>query len=223
MPRSARIVIPQIPHHICQRGNRRDDVFLDDSDRITYLDIIQKQCARFGLMIHGYCLMSNHVHLVATPSMDDSLAKAVGQAHHLYSKAFNMKYNQVGHAWHSRFYSCPLDNSHLVSAMLYVDRNPVRAGLVGKPWEWKWSSASAHLGETDKNGLLDFEWWSSFAQKTSWKKLIQLKQNLSEIEEIRSHTQSGRPLGSEEFINHIESILGYPVRLNPRGRPKIRK
>ena len=107
--------------------------------------------------------------------------------------------------------------------MVYVDRNPVRAGLVGKPWEWKWSSAAAHLGETDHNGLLDMEWWISFAQKSGWKKLIAANQMIAEVEDIRCHTQSGRPLGDDKFISHIEGILGYPVKLNPRGRPRVRK
>jgi putative transposase len=223
MPRSARIVITGIPHHITQRGNRGDNIFIDDSDRETYLNIMLKQYERYGLIVHGYCLMSNHVHLVATPIKDDSLAKAIGQGHHLYSKAFNAKNHQFGHVWHSRFYSCPLDEPHLFNALVYVDRNPVRTGLVRKPWDWMWSSASAHISMIDTSGLIDMDWWFCFNGRSGWRKIILEEQAMAEVEDIRRHTQSGRPLGSENFIRELERTLGYPVRLNQRGRPRKRK
>ena len=220
MPRSARIVVPYIPHHITQRGNRREDIFLDDSDRETYLEIIRKVCVRQELRIHGWCLMSNHIHLVATPPREDSLARAVGHAHHLYSKAFNEKHNLIGHIWHSRYYSCPLDEVHFINALVYVDRNPVRAGLVAKPWKWRWSSASAHVDGSDPMNMLDMEWWLWFSERTGWRERIAGEQRMDEIELLRRHTQSGRPLGSEKFVKGIERRLGYPVTLNPRGRPR---
>jgi putative transposase len=220
MPRSARIVIPDFPHHITQRGNRREDVFLDDPDRETYIEILRKQCNRFGLAIHGWCLMSNHVHLVATPSTEDSMAKAVGRAHHLYSKVFNSKYGKVGHVWHSRFYSNPLDELHFVNALVYVDRNPVRAGLVEKPWDWLWSSASMHVRGVDPMDVVDLDWWRAFEGKRDWKSRIANELSRDEIDVLRRHTQSGRPLGSDSFVKKIEKMLGYPVKLKPVGRPR---
>jgi putative transposase len=198
-------------------------VFHDDADRESYLAILKTQCGRYGLQAHGFCLMSNHVHLVATPAGDESLARAIGQAHHLYSKAFNKKSGQVGHVWHSRFYSCPLDETHLITALLYVDRNPARAGLVKAPWDWPWSSATAHLGGGDPRGLLDMEWWWSFAQRAGWREIVAQEQTEAELEEIRRHTQTGRPLGNEEFVKRIERRLGYPVQLRSRGRPRVGK
>lgn len=222
MPRSARIVIPDIPHHITQHGNRHDDVFLNDNDREDYLATLKRQSERFGLEIHGYCLMTNHVHIVATPSRDDSLAKAVGQAHHLYSQKFNLVHQQAGHLWHSRFYSCPLDEAHLIRALVYVDRNPVQAGIVKNPWDWPWSSASAHVGNVDPAELVDSagRWWRLFAKRSGWEELVRHEQDSQVLEEIRRHTQTGRPLGSEAFLDDIERKVGYPVRLKSRGRPR---
>jgi len=220
MPRSARIVIPDVPHHITQRGNHQEDIFLDDSDRETYIEIIRRQSVRHRLIIHGWCLMSNHIHLIATPPKEDSLARTIGQAHHLYSKAFNRKHGQTGHVWHSRYYSCALDSAHLVNAMIYVDRNPVRAGLVAMPRDWRWSSAAAHIDSTDPWDLIDMDWWKRFSDRAGWMDFIAREQAEQDVELLRRHTRSGRPLGDGKFVAWIERKLGYPVALNPRGRPR---
>ena len=220
MPRSARIVIPGIPHHIVQRSNRREDIFLIDSDRRTYLSILKSQIEKYGLTVHGYCLMANHVHLVATPEREDSLAKAIGRTHHLYSARFNAKKGQSGHAWHSRFFSCPLDERHLLAALIYTDRNPVRAGVVSHAHMWPWSSARAHQGLQDPNEITDMGWWRNFPGRSDWKKLVNVEQSEAESEALRRHTQTGRPIGDEDFLRLIEQRLGYPVKLNPVGRPR---
>jgi putative transposase len=220
MPRSARIVVPDIPHHITQRGNRGYDVFFDDADRETYLGILRDQVQRHELKVHGWCLMSNHIHLIATPPREDSLARAVGRTHHLYSMAFNRKHEILGHVWHSRYYSCPIDTGYLITAMIYVDQNPVRAGLVEYPWDWKWSSASAHINMVDPWELVDMDWWQWFSEATSWKELIAALQMEKDVDRLRKHTNSGRPLGSEKFVKSIGQKLGYPVTLKPRGRPR---
>src|SRR4030042_765949 len=130
MPRLARMVIPGVPHHITQRGNNRQDVFFVDDDRRVYLSLLQEPSRRYGLQLLGYCLMSNHVHLIATPARDDSLAKAVGRGHWLYTQYVNRLHGRSGHLWQNRFYSCALDEEHLVAARAYAERNPVRAKLV---------------------------------------------------------------------------------------------
>jgi putative transposase len=146
MPRVARIVIPGLPDHITQRGNNRQDVFFVDDDRRTYLALLKEQSERFGLAVVGYCLMGNHVHLIATPSAEGSLARAVGRTHFLYTQYVNRLHGRSGHLWQNRFYSCPLDGPHLWSAMCYVERNPVRAKLGRVAWSYAWSSAAAHTG-----------------------------------------------------------------------------
>ena len=146
MPRIARIVAVGLPHHITQRGNYRQEVFLDDSDRRQYLSWIQDYSLKYRLSILAYCLMPNHVHYIAIPQEEDSLAKTFNIAHMRYSQYFNKKIKAGGHLWQGRFYSCILDEPHLLMAAKYIERNPVRARLVKKPWEWRWSSAPAHIG-----------------------------------------------------------------------------
>ncbi len=196
MPRTARIVIPEVPHHITHRGKNQKAIFIDDLDRRSYLSILRKRSAEVGLEIHGYCLLINHIHLIATPSEEDTLAKAVGYAHRMYSKGFNERHNRKGlNLWHDRFYSCPLDEAHFLEALIYVDRNPVRAGLVELPWLYRWSSAGAHMDGDDPARLVDSEKWSRIAEDYDWKAVIRQKQDERVVLEIRQHTQSGRPLG----------------------------
>ena len=145
MARMARVVAAGVPHHITQRGNNRQDIFLLDDDRRFYLDTLRERSQRYGVTLLGYCLMTNHVHLVAIPERPDSLARALGQSHSRYAQRFNRRYGRSGHLWQNRFYSCPLGRTHLVRALLYGDLNPVRAGLVGRAEEYPWSSARAHL------------------------------------------------------------------------------
>ena len=130
MSRVARIVVPGCPHHVTQRGNNGQDVFFVDDDRRVYLCLLGEQSERFGLTIDGYCLMTNHVHLIATPRETDSLAKAVGRTHWRYTQYVNRLHGRHGHLWQNRFYSCALDDVHFWSAMMYVERNAVRAALV---------------------------------------------------------------------------------------------
>ena len=141
MPRVARIVIPDVPHHVAQRGNNRQDVFFTTDDRRAYLDILREQADRFALDVIGFCLMTNHMHLVGVPRKADSLAKAVGRTDWLYTRAINRLHKRSGHLWQNRFYSCALDDKHVVAAMRYVEENPVRAKLCRAPWAYEWSSA----------------------------------------------------------------------------------
>lgn len=143
MPRAARVVADGVPHHITQRGNNRQDVFLVDEDRRFYLETLAEDCRRCGVGVLGYCLMTNHVHLVAVPKRADSFALALRQSHSRYAQQhnpgaiddrspFNRRYGRSGHLWQNRFFSCPLGRDHLLTALFYVDQNPVRAGLVGQ-------------------------------------------------------------------------------------------
>ena len=148
MPRVGRIVIPGCAHHVTQRGNNRQDVFFVRDDYRTYLAILGEQSRRYGLQVHAYCLMTNHVHLVATPRSGQSLAKAVGRTHWLYTQTINRLHGRSGHLWQNRFYSCALDGDHYWAAIRYAERNPVRARLHRKAWLYPYSSAAAHVAKT---------------------------------------------------------------------------
>ncbi len=146
MPRRARVVFEGVVHHITQRGNYRQSVFEDDSDKRKYVEFIREYSEKYGMKIYAYCLMSNHVHFIAAPVKEDSLAMTFKYSNMRYSSYFNKKNRRSGHLWQGRFYSCPLQFEHALEALRYVERNPVRARMVELPWEYEWSSAREHVG-----------------------------------------------------------------------------
>jgi len=147
MPRIARIVATGYPHHITQRGNYRQTVFVKDSEYSDYLKWLDEYTKKYKLAILAYCLMPNHVHFAAIPEEKDSLAKTFNACHMRYSQYFNKKNRLTGHLWQGRFYSCILDERHLYAICRYIENNPVRAKLVKKPENWQWSSAKTHLNK----------------------------------------------------------------------------
>ena len=221
MPRLARVVIPGCPHHVTQRGNNRQDVFLADDDRRAYLDILREQSRLYGLDLLGYCLMSNHVHLLAVPRREDSLAKAVGRSHWLYAQYLNRLHRRSGHLWQNRFYSCPTDEEHSLLALAYIERNPVRAKLVRQAGGYPWSSAAAHLhGRDSSDGLLHPESFGRLPPAEEWAGFLQLPEEPESLTRIRQSLNRGRPLANDSFISKVESTLGFRLRALPVGRPK---
>ena len=145
MPRAARVVIPEAPHHIIQRGNRRQPTFFGPDDYRAYLDLAAETFAAAKVEVWAYCLMPNHVHLIATPSDESGLARAIGAAHQRYTWRINQKQGWSGCLWQSRFGSFAMDEPYLRLCARYVGLNPVRAGLVKQAVDWPWSSVAAHL------------------------------------------------------------------------------
>jgi putative transposase len=218
MPRAARIVAEGFPHHVTQRGNRRVDVFLDDEDRLKYLEFCDQYSRKYCLEIIAYCLMSNHIHLVVLPREPESLAKAMASIQKRYAQFFNWKYSMVGHLWQSRFFSCVLDESHLLAAVRYVERNPQRAGLVGRPWDYRWSSARGHLGNSPDRLLSKA--WPTEELLLQWRDFLAGEEGAQSLAEIRKCTRRGFPLGSAEFISKIEQVFGLKLVMRPWGRPR---
>lgn len=221
MPRMARVVAVGLPHHITQRGNYRQIVFLDETDRTQYLAWVRAYSMKYGVLIFAYCLMRNHVHFIGIPFKKDSLAKTFNTAHMLYSQYFNEKLRQRGHLWQSRFYSCVLDETHLIFAARYIERNPVRAGIVEKPWQWPWSSAIEHTNDKS-NGIIKLGNLFELIGMSggSWKKYIDSPEEESFLQNIRKYTVNGRPLGTITFIEQLEAKIGRRLRALPMGRPK---
>ena len=217
MVRIARVVMPGWPHHVIQRGNYRQTVFFNDEDREVYLALLAKYKNIHRVTLIGYSLMTNHVHEIPVPEFKDSLAKAIGRTHNDYSRWLNVRSNRTGHLWQARFFSCPVDTASLADVLAYVELNPVRAGIVKRPEEWKWSSAHAHLSGVDNTGLLDMDWWSSHFSPKSWAEFLDVKLHDSRLlHRIRTATQTGRPFGGEEVIRKVETVLGRD--LDPRKR-----
>jgi putative transposase len=153
MTRLARVIAVDIPHHVTQRGNARRFILECDADRRAYLNLLRQNIELHGVGLIGYCLMSNHVHLVVTPHNADGLALALRHAHGRYAIYWNTVHQSSGHAWQGRYYSCPLDRVHLWEALRYTELNPVRAGLASEAQAWGWSSAAAHCGGSGERDI----------------------------------------------------------------------
>ncbi len=220
MPRTARIVGPGLAHHVTQRGNNRQDVFFVDDDRRVYLDLLRDHAQRFGLSVLGYCLMTNHVHVIAIPDQPDSLARAIGRTNFRYTQYVNRLHGRSGHLWQNRFFSCMLDDGHTWNALRYVERNPVRARIVRLPWRYAWSSATAHVEGADPTGVLDLDRWRRFWQPHRWRDALRERQDDETCALLRLRTHTGRPLGTDRFIAKLETKLGRRLRPLNRGRPR---
>lgn len=220
MPRLARAIAIGCPHHITQRGNNRQAVFFVDDDRRVYLELLREQAGQYGLEVLAYCLMGNHVHLVATPHAPESLAKAVGRTHFRYTQYVNRLHGRSGHLWQGRFYSCALDGRHLWLALKYVELNPVGARLCRRAWRYAWSSAAAHTDEGAESGLLDLPRWYREMRAATWRQELTLGLTEEEVARIRVRTHTGRALGSDSFVSKLETVLGRRLRPLPVGRPK---
>ncbi len=197
MPRAARIVIPDFPHHITHRGNNKQPVFFSRDNYYEYLNFLRRQCELSDVQIIGYCLMTNHIHLILIPSRVDSLSSAVGKAHANYTQFINRTQDSSGHLWAGRFHSCPLADDHLLTAMRYIERNPVRAGIVDYPWSYVYSSANAHIGEKDTLGILSFEYFNTVLGRTdlTWIEYLGETDREEDIVAIRKCTIKGKPFG----------------------------
>lgn len=217
MARMARVVIPNIPHHITQRGTRSQKVFFTDADKRSYLELLLKHACKEGVSFWAYCLMDNHVHLIAVPEREDSLAKGIGETHKYYTRMINFRENWRGYLWQGRFSSFPMDEKHLYAAIRYIERNPVRAGLVEKAEDYEFSSAQAHVYKTEDPLLTD-----NFAvdEIKDWKAFLAEEDKENDQRLFRRHSRVGRPLGSEDFIVEIEKISGRRIRPLKPGRKR---
>ncbi len=217
MARLARVVVPGLPHHVVQRGVRRMDVFFSDADRREYLRQLAEQGQRFGVSYLAWCLMTNHVHLIAIPAEESSLARGFGEAHRRYTRYINFREGWRGYLFQGRFHSFPLEGSYLLAAVRYVLRNPVRAGIARRPWDYQWSSAKWFVGETGNDPLaVPSDMLADITDRRSF--LLREEDSLSEF---RKHARTGRPLGGDSFLAHLEQLTGRLLRPRKPG-PKAR-
>lgn len=213
MARLARIVIPGIPHFITQRGNRGQNVFSGEKDALAYLGFLGEQCRRAGVEIWAYCLMPNRVHLLAVPNAEDSLRRALGEAHRRYSNHINEQRGTSGNIWQSRFSSFPLDEPYILPAAHFIETSPVMAGFCKEPAAFRWSSARAHLKGQD-DGLCSV----APLLKRGHKRFMVSPAPQA----IASHISTGRPLGDGAFIGRLERETGRALMKKKPGRKKKR-
>jgi putative transposase len=218
MARLARVVAPGYPHHVTQRGNRRQSTFFEKTDYQFYLDLLAEWCPKHGVRIWAYCLMPNHVHLVAVPSEEQGLALAIGEVHRRYTRAINFRMGWRGHLWQGRFQSAAMDENHLLAAVRYIELNPVRARIVKAPQDYPWSSACHHFGMNDDPLVFTSPVKELVAD---WREFVRGGDADEQVASIRRAQRSGRPLGSTDFVDHLEETLGRKLRKNKPG-PKAK-
>jgi REP-associated tyrosine transposase len=214
MPRLARAVVPGFPHHITQRGNRRQQTFFHDEDYALYRALMAEWCHHYRVEIWAYCLMPNHAHLIAVPETSEGLRCAVGEAHRRYTAEVNRREKWVGHLWQGRFSSFVMDDRYLLSAARYVELNPVSAGLVSRAEEYPWSSARAHLFGRD-DGLVTVA--PLLSRVDYWSAFLDAGTPSDAADQLRRHEKTGRPLGSDDFIDHLERLLNRVLRPRKSG------
>jgi len=216
MSRQARVVAPGFPHHITARGNHGELTFTEPDDRIVYMKLLATQSKRYRVKIQAYCLMTNHVHLIAIPEKKDSLSGFMSTVQRPYAEYLNLKLQQHGHLWEERYYSCVLDNPHFWAAVRYVENNPVRAGMVKSPDSYPWSSAKVHAGP-GSNPLLDptFPPEGVVGDWLAWLRKPNSEQELA----ITKATHTCKAAGSTEFLKDMEEITGRSLVPKKAGRP----
>jgi len=229
MARLPRLVVPLQPHHIIQRGHDKQAVFRDAADHDIFLDWLKEGARRFKLAIHAYVLMPDHIHLLATPTDVDGLARMMQLVGRYYVPYFNQKYGRSGTLWQGRYKATVLDAEHyLLLCSRYIEQNPVRSGLVATPSDYPWSSYLHHIGAKQDALMTDHRvYWAlgntPFDREIAYK--LQAEQALSRAETdlISQATLKGWALGEEEFKATLEKQISRRVSPAKRGRPLRKK
>ncbi len=217
MPRISRIVVPGVPHHVTQRGSRRQTTFFGSSDYQEYRQTLQHWCKETQVVIWAYCLMPNHVHLLLVPPTSESLGKAMRETHRRFSLLQNRRQGWKGQVWQGRYFSCPLSHTHLLLAARYIEGNPVRAGLARVAEAWPWSSARAHVTGID-DGVIAIE--PLLSLYPDWRELLRSLPTREECRKVDLHSRTGRPLGDLSFSQVIENRFGVSLKYRKPGRPR---
>lgn len=218
MARFARVVVPGVPHHVTQRGNRRHPIFFEPGDQEVYRGLLAERARRAGVEVWAYCLMPNHVHLVLVPQTEDGLARAIGETHRRYTAFVNARARWTGHLFQQRFASVVMDDAHLAAAVAYVTLNPVRARLVAAPEDWEWSSARAHLAGRDDGLVRVRPVLDRFGDVRTLLAGIAGEEAAAAVARLRAAETTGRPAASEAFVAALERTLSRPLAPRKPGR-----
>ena len=219
MARLARVVIPGLPHHVTQRGNGGARTFFGDDDYALYRDLLAASCRAADVEIWAWCLMPNHVHLILVPSEADGLRRALAPVHRRYAGIIHARRKRTGHFWQGRFGCVAMDEEHLAAALRYVSLNPVRARLVDRARDWRWSSVRAHLGGRDDGVTARApvcERYPDFAN------FLSEDTDAEMLARLRSAETIGRPLGSRKFLDTLERKTRRVLKPAKRGpKPRV--
>jgi putative transposase len=217
--RLARAVFPGLPHHVTQRGNGRQQTFFDDDDYAFYRALLREHCKAASVAVWAYCLMPNHVHLILVPADEDGLRRALARVHRIYAGRVHERLQRTGHFWQGRFGCVAMDEAHCHAAIRYVAMNPVRAGLVKRAQDWRWSSVQAQLG-IGEDGLTGVAAVRELAP--DFAALLASAEDAEASMRLRRAETIGRPVGSAEFLARLERANGRVFQPGRRGRPRKR-
>ena len=216
--------------HALNRGNNRADVFNDDGDRLAFLDSLGKAKQRYPFSLLAYCLMTNHVHLVLKPGPGESISRIMQSVTVAHTWRYHRRHHSSGHVWQGRFKSPTVqDGDSLLTVLAYVEANPLRAGIVASPAEYRWSSHASRIGLVADPLLDKFPEWTELgaderARCEAWRQRVATPWDGTTLSEVRTASVSGRPIGKPEWIEATAKNLGLPEwPTRPKGRPKKEK
>jgi putative transposase len=224
MPRRARLALPDVPLHITQRGNNRCDCFVDDDDRQLYLDLLREHAGAQEVAVHAYVLMTNHVHLLVTPRSAGAIGFAMRHVNQRYAQYFNRRHGRTGTLWESRPYSCLVEaEAYLLTCFRYIENNPVRAGMVEKPEDYRWSSHRANaFGARDPllsaHPLITALGRTPQERIREYRELFRTDDRSGAADQLRAMTVGGLALGQESFVKKVATTLGRQTVRGKRGR-----
>ena len=226
MARLPRLVLPGQPHHIIQRGNNRQAIFVDDKDRQHFLATLRECALTHQVAIHAYVLMDNHLHLLLTPSTAEALSRMMQSLGRRYVGGFNARLQRSGTLWEGRFRAGLIEGErHLLACIRYIELNPVRGGLCAEPAQWPWSSAAHHLGLARSSLITEHElYWSlgntPFEREHAYREFMGQGVSVAEQAQFTEGALRGRPLASEAFLKPLAIQHAQVVNKRPRGRPR---
>ena len=220
MARLARVVSPEVAHHVTQRGNGRARTFFSNGDYELYRSLLAENCGAAGVDVWAWVLMPNHVHMILVPADEDGLRRALAPLHRRYAGHVHAREKRSGHFWQGRFGCVAMDDDHLAAALVYVALNPVRARLVERATDWRWSSLHAHLDPAAGDGLTAtapvLERFPDLAAR------IAAGEDPARSDRLRKAERIGRPVGAADFIASLERRSGRRLRPEKPGpKPRV--
>lgn len=226
MPRPTRISLEGLVYHIINRGNNRQGVFKEEGDFTTYLKTIKKFKQRYSFKLYGYCLMNNHTHLIMEPTKANTLSKIIQSITLSYIRLYHSKYRTSGHLWQGRFKNPIIQtDEYLLECLKYIELNPIKANIVSRPEDYRWSSYRFHTTGCDENGILDKDpVYLSLAdtdekRQKAYRDFIALEEDEERLGLIRKSIANDSILGSDRFIDTLREKLVLS-KARPRGRPR---
>ena len=229
MPRIARVYLPGHPYHIVQRGNNREACFIEPENYQYYLALWKEVSMRYGVLVHAYCLMTNHVHFLVTPEHDDSISRTTKVVGSRYAQYINKQYDRTGTLWEGRHHSSLIQTEkYLLICYRYIELNPVTANMVKKPEEYYWSSYGSNAWG-DESWITPHTEYIQMGQTQDercyhYRELFKCHLDAKDIHRIRQAAHCCQPVGNDRFKRAIEEQYGIKLGQAKRGRPrKIQK